>query len=219
MTPGNPQLLDSRIYSSFEKAAAQKLFGRMLEIMTEASEALERASFSGDPGTVSAGTVINVLTDSVRILSGDVGTLPRKFSRDFFDDEEAWASRAKWLRRIYSLEHLATAIGVELGQIPTALREEFADMTGETCSLTDTDRLFRLWHASRPFLVEWPFHGLLRPLGPYELSHPEDHRESLEDLMAYAFGLEENWTSEAKARFEFEMSYVETLHSEIVPRP
>ncbi|MBG6185196.1 hypothetical protein IWX65_003175 [Arthrobacter sp. CAN_A214] len=213
MTPeaNNPQMLDVEIYNAFVKAAKKNDQKKMLALLNAASASLKRNPYTGDYAGISVGTILTIMTDSVRILTGDIESIARTFSWPFMDAQRSWRIAEEWQGWVHSLEHLAIVAGVELGPLPAALHEEFAEVDGKHRAPNQTERLLKLWRASRPFMFLWLNHGLLnRDNDPNDLQSYDEHVASLAGIMSYAYGLRENWPAAANARWEAEVDFIKS---------
>ena len=190
----NPAMLDDLIYRKFQRAAKSKNYERMLDVLTEAAASLSARPYTGEMSKIDVTTVLIIMVDSVKVLTGEEGNIARDLP--FFSpySDGGLPEAVKWQKWLHSLEVLALATGEDLGDLPHVMREEYLAVEGFVRS-DATARLIRLWRASRPFVFRWQTLSRLSRDGndPNDLDSYDQHAAALMGIMEYLFGRSLNW--------------------------
>lgn len=195
----NPAMLDDLIYQKFQRAAKSKNYERMLDVLTEAAASLSARPYTGEMSKIDVGTVLIIMVDSVKVLTGEEGNIARDLP--YFNPyrDGGLGEAVKWQKWLHSLEVLALATGEDLGELPHVMREEYLGIEGFVRS-DPTARLIRLWRASRPFVFRWQrLSRLSRDTNdPNDLDSYDQHAAALLGIMEYLFGRSGNWPPAAR---------------------
>jgi hypothetical protein len=199
MTEKYPQLLGAEVFTKYQGAVATKQHDLLPDILIEAAESLRANPPSGEPSDYSAGNIICIMVDTVRVINGELGTLGRSGLVEPLNPEERREQSLIWQSRLHALESLALTIGVDLGGFPQAIRDEFIHV-GERSAPTVEERMLRLWKGSTPFMLEWLRWSTTHTKRSSE--REEDwHTQGLESILVYCHGLRENWSPAARQTF------------------
>lgn len=195
----NPAMLDDLIYRKFQRAAKSKNHERMLDLLTESAASLSARPYTGEMSKIDVATVLIIMVDSVKVLTGEEGNIARDLPYSSPYTDGGLREAVKWQKWLHSLEVLALATGEDLGELPRVMREEYLGIEGFVRS-DPTARLIRLWRASRPFLFRWQrLSRLSRDTNdPNDLDSYDQHAAALLGIMEYLFGRSGNWPPAAR---------------------
>lgn len=200
MTAENvPQLLDDEVFNEYLEFIRAGQYDLVLDSLVAAAKWVDEHPYEDDPQDVSAGTILHIMVDSIKLMVGEVGTVGRgdQLPLDWGDDLRE--QRRQWQRWLHALETLAVAIGVDLGPFPQAIREEYVNPTDKGWKHGTTRRMLRMWKDSRPFMRDWLFFTKSQPQSSAQW---EAHRVGLMEIMKFAYGLEVNWSKETRTKFQ-----------------
>lgn len=193
-----PQLLDDAIYREYLEFIKTRQYDRILDSLLVSAKWVEDHPYTGAPEDVSAGTVLHIMVDSIKVMVGEVGSVGRTDLLLLDQTDELREQARKWQRWLHALESLAMAIGVDLGPFPQAVREEYISPTDRGWKHGTTRRMLRMWKDARPFMHDWLYfsksQGESRDRG-------EAHTVGLREIMKFAYGLEVNWSDEARIKY------------------
>lgn len=195
----NPAMLDDLIYRKFQRAAKSKNHERMLDLLTEAAASLSARPYTGEMSKIDVATVLIIMVDSVKVLTGEEGNIARDLPYSSPYTDGGLREAVKWQKWLHSIEVLALATGEDLGELPHVMREEYLGIEGFVRS-DPTARLIRLWRASRPFVFRWQrLSRLSRDTNdPNDLDSYDQHAAALLGIMEYLFGRSGNWPPAAR---------------------
>lgn len=199
MDDDNPAMLDDLIYRKFQRAAKSKNYERMLDVLTEAAASISTRPYTGEMSKIDVATVLIIMVDSVKVLTGEEGNIARDLSYFSPYSDGGLPEAVKWQKWLHSLEVLALVTGEDLGDLPNVMREEYLGVEGFVRS-DPTARLIRLWRASRPFVFRWQTLSRLSKDGndPNDPDSYDQHAAALLGIMEYLFGRSLNWTPAAQ---------------------
>lgn len=80
MDDDNPAMLDDLIYRKFHRAAKSKNYERMLDVLTEAAASISTRPYTGEMSKIDVTTVLIIMVDSVKVLTGEEGNIARDLS-------------------------------------------------------------------------------------------------------------------------------------------
>lgn len=196
-----PQLLDEAVHNSYLNAVATRQYDLLPQILVEAANSIQAPADLTQAGEYSAGHVLCVMVDTIRVMNGEIGTVGRQPQRYHSDKEGRYEQALMWQRWIHALESLSILTGESLGSYPQALREEFVNLSGSGISHGETKRMLRLWKESTPFMLKWLRWSRTHIVN--ESEREEDcHLRGLDDIITFSQGLRVNWNERGKKSYD-----------------
>jgi hypothetical protein len=203
-TSALPQMLDDSVYRRYLQFIEDEQYDRILDSLVAAADFIRTNPYEGDHGDVSVGTILHIMVDSIKVMSGEVGTLGRIDQRLTSDPDERSDIGRRWQKWLHSLETLSLAIGEDLDPFPQTVRDEYILISSAGRSKGTAERMLRLWRASRPFMYKWLYfaksQGQSRTAG-------EAHLVGLKEIFVFCYGLKENWNPSARALYDEMISH------------
>lgn len=198
------QLLDEAVHNTYLNAVATRQYDLLPQILVEAANSIQAPADLALTSEYSAGHVLCVMVDTIRVMNGEIGTVGRQAQRYHSDRESRYEQAMEWQRWIHALESLSVLTGESLGSYPQALREEFVNLSGSGISHGETKRMLRLWKESTPFMLKWLRWSRTHIANSSE--REEDlHLRGLNDIITFSQGLRMNWNERGKKAYD-EMS-------------
>lgn len=200
MTAENvPQLLDDEVFDEYLYFIRTGQHDRVLDSLLRAARWVDEHPYDGRPRDVSAGTALHIMVDSIKAMVGEVGTVGRTDQLPLGPSDETREQSRQWQRWLHALETLAVTIGVDLGPFPQTVREEYINPTDKGWKHGTTRRMLRMWKDARPFMEDWLYFSKSQV---QTISEYEARKVGLMEIMKFAYGLEVNWSKEARSKFE-----------------